>query len=433
MSQTWADLAPAWWQVGPSWAGIFEPAPPWRPLPSIRINDVEFVGDTVGTVTIRRGRDSVYVEPSASYASVNLRAIGQPPQLKIGDRLTIDLNTTLGVPVTLFSGRISDVEAEVVQAQTTIGEFRLTAVGPLAGANRRQVLTDGRPVEKDGQRALAALLSAFAQTWEDTPPTVQWQDAEGTWADDVDPIAIDKFDEGVFEVTALDAQDGGYSALELAQEASFSGGGVLYETRDGRIAYADAERRAVTLGEDDFRQIPAAVLSLDGMRASSSLSELANRVFVEWRDGVATADVVESQLEYGLLVRRLTTILQNEPDAQRFANEKVDNFALPVFKADQFRLLLNNLDSPLLDDLIRVEPNDGVDFTDLPDVLGFNRLQAFVEGVDWRIEQYRAELGLFASDARLSVGGVWWGRVDSTLEWGDVDPALQWQDVGRTL
>ncbi len=433
MSQTWADLATAWHAVGLTWAGIFDTPPAWQPEPSIRINGVDFTGDTVGTVTIRRGRDSVYVEPSASYASVNLRALNVAPQLQIGDRLIIRLNSVIGPPVTLFSGRISDVETQVVQARTTIGEFRLTAVGPLAGANRRQVLAAGRPVEKDGQRALAALFDALAQTWEGVPIDVTWDDFEGTWEQSVGPISVDKFDEGVFDVSALPAQDGGYSALQLAQQAAFSGNGVLYETREGRIAYADAERRAATLVEGDFANVPAAVISLDGMRASSSLSELANRVFVDWAGGVVTAEALDSQLEYGLFVRRLQTILENEQDAQRFADEKVDNFAFPVFKADQFRLLLNNLEGPLLDRLIRVEPNDGVDFTGLPNVLGFNRLQAFVEGVDWLIEQYRVELGLFASDERLSVGGVWWGRVTDTLEWGDVDAALEWQDVGRTL
>jgi hypothetical protein len=53
--------------------------------------------------------------------------------------------------------------------------------------------------------------------------------------------------------------------------------------------------------------------------------------------------------------------------------------------------------------------------------------------VEWRIDPFRVELGLFASDERLSVGGVWWGRVTDTLEWGDVDANLEWQDVGRNL
>jgi hypothetical protein len=56
-----------------------------------------------------------------------------------------------------------------------------------------------------------------------------------------------------------------------------------------------------------------------------------------------------------------------------------------------------------------------------------------VEGIEWRFDDQTAEVRLFASDERLSVGGVWWGRVTDTLEWGDVDAALEWQDVERTL
>jgi hypothetical protein len=91
------------------------------------------------------------------------------------------------------------------------------------------------------------------------------------------------------------------------------------------------------------------------------------------------------------------------------------------------------VDATLLDDLVVVEPNDGVDFVGLPPELGLTRLTAFVEGIEWRIDPFTVELGLFASDERLSVGGVWFGRVTDTLEWGDVDAGLEWQDVGRVL
>ena len=86
---TWAQLAPAWWQVGPTWAGIFGTPPAWAPEPSIRINGVDFTGDTVGTITIRRGRDSVYVEPSSSYADITLRSFDTAPPIQVGDRLTV--------------------------------------------------------------------------------------------------------------------------------------------------------------------------------------------------------------------------------------------------------------------------------------------------------------------------------------------------------
>jgi len=418
---SWANTSPTWSTMPPVWvqAGISP--------------TVNFTGNTINRITIRRGRDSVYVEPSASYASVDLISVGQPLNLSVGSRLKVTLNDSTGTPQTLFSGRVSDVEVQVTKATQPVAGYRLTAVGPLAGANRRQVLAAGRAEELDGERALAAIFDALAPAWEIQPNDLTWDDSEGSWQDSTGTVAVDEFDSGVFSVSELPPADAGYSALSVAQEAASSGGGVLYENREGRVAYADANRRGLTLEAGDFVEVPADVLDLGGMRASSSLSEVATRVLVDWAGGTVESDVPEAFLSVGVFVRKLSTILANEIDAQTRANQEVQNLSQPVFKTDQFRLLLNNLEPALLDRLVVVEPNDGVDFVGLPEALGFTRLTAFVEGIEWSIDEFTVELGLFASDERLSVGGVWWGRVTDTLEWGDVDAGLEWQQVGRTL
>jgi hypothetical protein len=432
MSGNWSDLQNAWWKVGPTWAGIFNPET-WRPDPAVFIGTSNFAGNTIGEIVIRRGRDSVYVEPAASYASVNLISVTDPLNITVGRPLQITVATTTGFRESLFRGRISDIEVQITPGTTKVAGYRLTAVGPLADANRRQVLAAGRAQELDGERALAAILGGVAQTWETQSASLEWGDAVGVWNDFIGDVAIDQFDDGVFDVSALPVADGGYSALGVAQESAASGGGVLYETRDGRIAYADASRRALTFAAGDFEEISGNILELDGMNASSALSEVSNRVQVEWAGGVETAEVRESIIQFGVLERTFRTVLAVEGDAQTRAEQLAQELSLPVFKTDVFTLLLNNADGPLRDRLVRVEPNDGVDFVGLPPALGFTRLTAFVEGVEWRIGQFTAELGLFTSDERLSVGSVWWGRVDDTLEWGNVDAALEWQDVGRTL
>jgi hypothetical protein len=387
------------------------PVPPYKPEPAILIGDQNFTGNTIGQVTIRRGRDSVYVEPSASYAAVNLVSVGQSLPLQVGQELFVTLNDAYNDRDILFRGRISDIEVSVTPAQTLVGGYRITAVGPLAGANRRQVLDTGRAVEKDGERAEAAIVAAF-----------------GTAI-----LAPGLFDDGVYDLAALDPEDGGYSALSIAQEAAASGGGVLYETRDGLIAYADADRRAATLADDAFETISGNILDPSGMNASSSLSELSNTILLDWNGGVVERSVQESIDEFGLFVRRVSTILNEEVDAETRAGDLAQNLAAPAFKADVFRLLLNNAAPPLVDLLVRVEPNDGISFRNLPQVIGFTRLDSFVEGVEWRIDPFTVELALFASDERLSVGLVYWGRVTDTLEWRDVDGSLAWRDVGRTL
>jgi hypothetical protein len=405
----------------------------WEPVPSVLLNGQEVSSSAVGQVTVKRGRDSVYVEPSASYASVNFRSEGGVP-VTIGDRLTLRLADSVGTATTVFSGRVSDVDLSVVPVGSgTLAGYRVTAVGPLAGANRRQTLAAGRPVELDGERVLAALLAALGLTWEEVQFGLAWDDVEGSWGQFTGPLALDEIDPGVYDIAALGSADAGYSALSVVQEAAFSGDGVLYENRFGQIGYADAARRATTFSAGTAIEVPVASLRADGLSASSSLSELANRAIVTYEGGVEQADIPESVVQFGLFVRRLDTQLTSQSEALNRAERFVEEHSLPVFKADSFSVLLNVLPDALRDRLLEVEPNDLIVFDGLPPQFGFDRLTAFVEGIEWRFDDQTAEVRLFASDERLSVGGVWWGRVDGTLEWGDVDGSLEWQDVGRTL
>jgi hypothetical protein len=405
----------------------------WKPVPSVRLNGVEVASSAVGEVTVKRGRDSVYVEPSASYASVNFTSEQGVP-VTIGDRLTLRLADSVGTATTVFSGRVSDVDLQVVPVGGgTLAGYRVTAVGPLAGANRRQTLAGGRPVELDGARVLAALFGALSQTWEEFPVDLAFEDVEGSWDSFTGPIAVDEIDPGVYDIAALGSADAGYAALGVVQDAAFSGDGVLYENRFGQIGYADAARRANTFASGTAIDVPVAALRADGLSASSSLSELANRAIVTYETGVEQADIPESIVQFGLFVRRLDTQLTSQSEALNRAQRFVEEHSLPVFKADSFSLLLNSQTDSLRDELLTVEPNDLIVFDGMPPQFGFDRLTAFVEGIEWRFDDQTAEVRLFASDERLSVGGVWWGRVTDTLEWDDVDAGLEWQQVGRTL
>jgi hypothetical protein len=75
-----------------------------------------------------------------------------------------------------------------------------------------------------------------------------------------------------------------------------------------------------------------------------------------------------------------------------------------------------------------------VEFTGLPTALGLGgTFRGFVEGVEWSVDPFRTDVGLFLSDAQLSLGNLWFGRVDGTLTWSAVGSATAWQDVERTL
>ena len=400
--------------------------------PTVEVDGRDVTSLVQGTVTVRRGRDSVYTEPSAGYASVDLRSSVAEP-FRVGQTVKVFLTDSADVDVQLFGGVLSDVGASAVRVQDgVLVGYRLTAVGPLARLNRRTVLFDGRPSEDDGDRVRAAVLAGLSSAWEETSPTLAWEDAEGTF-DSFDGIDSSLIDDGVFTLSALGTADGGYNPLRVAQEAALSGLGMLYETRTGVIGYADAARRPDN-ADSGYSVVPAASLSTDGVQVSSSLSDIVNRVTVEFDGGVVTVTDDPSLEEFGLFQTEFTTQLVNESNAQQWADRYAENHALPVFRADQFRLTLQGLGTALTDMLLEVEPNDALEFTGLPTALGLGAtFEGFVEGVEWAVDPFRTEVGLFVSDAQLSLGNIWFGRVDGTLTWSAVGTATAWQDAGRTL
>lgn len=400
--------------------------------PKVLVAGVDVTGLVAAPVTVRQGRDSVYTEPSAGYASVELRSQTVQP-FRVGQTVKVFLSDSSDVDVQLFGGVLSDVDVQAVRVQDgVLVGYRLTAVGPLARLNRRTVLFDGRPSETDGARVLAAVSEGLSSAWEEQNDVLTWDDVDGSWAqfDDIDESQIDA---GVFTLAALGTAESGYNPLRVAQEAAFSGLGMLYETRTGAVGYADAARRPDN-ADAGYSPVPAGSLSADGVRVSSSLADIVNRASVEFDGGVVEFTDDESLQEFGLYATQFQTQLVNQSNAEQWGQRYVENHSLPVFRADQFRLTLQGLGTALTDSLLVVEPNDALVFTGLPSALGLGvDFEGFVEGVEWSVDPFRTDVGLFVSDAQLSLGSIWWGRVDGTLSWSAVGSATAWQDVERTL
>jgi hypothetical protein len=178
--------------------------------PKVEVDGRDVTSLVQGRLTVRRGRDSVYTEPSAGYASIDLRSQVAEP-FRVGQTVKVFLSDSADVDVQLFGGVLSDVDAQALRVQDgVLVGYRLTAVGPLARLNRRTVLFGGRPSEDDGARVLAAILAGLASPWEEVDPSLAWEDAVGTF-DSFDGIDSSLIDDGVFTLSALGTADGGYN------------------------------------------------------------------------------------------------------------------------------------------------------------------------------------------------------------------------------
>jgi hypothetical protein len=272
----------------------------WLPSPSVTIGTAVFTGDTVGQVSVRRGRDTVYAQTQAGYASFELIDVDGLVQPQVGSRVTFTLNDSGGTAVPVFVGQISDWDGDAVPAQgRTVVRYRLQAVGPLARLNRRTVLFDGRPQELDGARVSAAVSAGLSSAWEEVG-SVTWGGVDATLTyETFDPgVDLALIDAGVFQIAALGTADAGYNALQVAQDAATSAEGVLFETGDGFIGYADSDRR-FTSALAGFDDLPFDQVSAGGVSVSQKFADVTNRVTVEFDGGAVTRTSIQSVSDFG--------------------------------------------------------------------------------------------------------------------------------------
>ena len=410
----------------------------WSPNPTVTIGAVDFTGEALETVRIDRGRETLFQEPRAGYCVLELIDLdGQGLDFDVLDSVEVTLDDAAGQPVTVFAGNISDWSSRLYDTGFESGAARsittVIAVSALAQLNRRNVAVTGRPQEKDGDRIAALVTEGLSATWEETggtwatvaTPTTTW----ATFDPDLDLDLIDQ--PGVFDIAALDPQDGGYNPLSQSYLTSFSGRGVLFDTRDGFVAYADADARenAATAG---YLELPGDVILAQQLATRSQFADIVNRLGLSFDGGTVRVSDTPSILAFGVLATEFETNLANSANAEAWAVDYIEDHAGPVINLSGVALRLDSIASDTLrDNLLELEVGSPVNLTDLPGTLGVTQLPAFVEGMSWRIDRLRISLALNVSDAALSIGSIRWGLVSDTLRWDQVPANLAWQDARR--
>ena len=406
----------------------------WSPNPTLTIGTTDYTGQALESLRITRGRTEIYDEPRAGYLICELLAKdGQQLGITPFQRVTVTVDNTAGTPITLFSGLITDTSASLfdtgVESGTTGSVTTIIAVGPLALASRRQVAAAGRPSEKDGDRIEALLFEALGAAWEETGGT--WAQQQGTWETFDQGLDLERIDDpGVFDIAALDPQDGGYDALARAYLTALSAQGVLWDDREGFIAYADADRRVLTDQADDYLTLPTSALGSQGVSVVSQGGDIVNAVSVAFDGGVIDLRDPGSILRLGRLDRTFETNLANQSNATAWAERYLVNHSGPILKLQQLTSRLDTLDDDaLVDQLLELDVNDGIRLSGIPQTLGLSFRRTFLEGIAWTIDRHRIVLALNLSDAALSIGFQRWSSVDSSLAWQDVAATLTWQDA----
>ena len=412
---------------------------PYAPDVHVLIDGTDLSGITLETVRVVRGRDDVYTEPRASYAICELIDLtGNGLGIQPLQTLKITVDDSLGAPVDVFTGIISDTAIGLYDAGEVDGIPKglvtVIATGPLARLNRRVVLTGGRAEELDGDRIAALIENALAAPWEETGGT--WGTigtVTTTWAT-VDPgLDLTLIDQpGIYDIAALPALAEGYGALPQATLTSLSARGILFDTADGFVAYADGNSRAATVAADGYIEVDAGILIAGLLNPTSTQADIVNRVFVGFDGGSVSFTDTASLLEYGLLANQFVTNLADANQAEDWALDYLEDHSGPSAKLRQVAVRLDGLDDPTLDVMLAIDINSPVNLIGLPATLGLkSNFAAFVEGLQFDLNAQTVQLSLFISDAALSFGSQQWQQVGATVAWEDVLATLRWEQASE--
>lgn len=400
----------------------------YLPDPIVTIAGVDYTGDVLAGVNITYGRPDVYAQPQASYARLTLLAGAAGLPIEVTDVVKVTVADTSATRVRLFTGRLSDVGAKVDASGMfgTVITYELTAVGPLAILSRSLSGGSGFPSELDGDRIARILSEGFSPTWEEVDPTLRWSDVDPTitWetfgADFVGNVDTP----GVYELAAYDPSAS--TALQLAGTAALDASGVLFETADGKVNYADSTRRRAD-AQQGFLDVNGLDALTEGIDAVTREADLVNRALVQYATGEVQADNAASRTLFGTRAFRYSTQLATEAAALQRAQAIVtlDGEPRPILQG--LRFAVHTLDDVTLDELLNIRTGLPVRIRNLPPaIVPASPWNGFVEGWTWSVGRVELFLDVAVSDYALSVFATRWIDVDPTIAWQNVDPTITW-------
>lgn len=408
---------------------------PYSVNPQVIINDVEYKDKTIQGVTLTNGRTTVDEQPRAGYASIRLVTPNNTyPNIEIDQKLVVKVDDSDGTDVVLWTGWVSDIQTSISNfgSEGWLNQQSITAIGSLSKLNRRLVGFDGFAKENDGDRiwniikegagvTWAEYLPA-TNTWADVNPLLQWQNVD---------ILVGNIDRpGDFELVAYSSGDTG--ALALAQQAAFSGLGVLYESNDGKISYADYTSRIDEVDAHGFTMIDNGAILATGLSSISRLSDLINDVEVVYKNNQTETDQDTSSIAlYGRYAEKVNTTLELQADAQQRVEYYLETRAFPRVRLNQISLALH-LDQVAdadRDALMPMRVGKPIQINGLPSSIYVGNFIGFVEGFTWTINRNELFLTLNLSEYALSQLQMNWDQVPATIAWEDVNATLQWQEA----
>jgi len=376
----------------------------WIPNATVTIGGTSYENTTLAGLQVTYGRGTVWEQARAGYAQIQILNTTNANNLyEINDPVVITIDDSSGNPVTIFTGKVHDISAQIqaLGDSATVAVETVTAVSIFAEMARIVVGTTNYPKEYDNDRIDRIFTEAG--------------------------VPIDVVDVGVYEFQARAASPS--DAYSLAANYAQQAFGYIYETTLGEVGFANETRRTITAGTQGYFIINPSYILWQGIQSTRSFNDITNDVLLTYKNNqTVTASDAASIATYGTLSASISTELEQTAEAQLNADRYVTLRAYPETSVSSFTI---QLDSTVVtnadrDDLIAIYMGFPIQITTLPVPIIHIAYRAFVEGWTWNIRNNQAALTIVSTDNTLSLAPTRWQDVVSTLQWEDVDPALQW-------
>jgi hypothetical protein len=376
---------------------------PWSPNATVTIDGVDFTEESLWNVTVSFGRTTIWEQARAGYASIDILNITNTDYgFDMNLPVVITVDDSSGDPVTLFTGKISNVSNKVAAA----GENGLAAIQTISAISTfadmaRKVIGDTNWPKEDDDDRMTRIFTDAGVTIEtvDTPP--------------------------VYEFTARTASPS--DAYSLAATYAQQAFGYIYETPLGEVGFANESRRFLSARDYGYLNISTDYILYDSVQSQKTLSDIMNSIVLSYKaNAQKTASDATSITNYGIVAGSVTTELEKATDAQNQADRYVILRAFPRTSLSSFSIQLDSPDvtSGDLDALLAISMDTAIEIDNLPIAIKNTTYKGFVEGWSFSINRVQVNLTFDSSDVAYSV---------TPTRWQDVDAALTWNAVGATV
>jgi hypothetical protein len=402
-------------------------------LPEWRITVGGNTYTNVTSVNLTTGRIDIDRQCQAGYARMDIiNSTNALFDIDVTDSLTLELKDSDGDYVVVFGGTVSDFSTSVRSPEETgfVTLGTILAVGALAKLPKA-IYTDSVAHGLDGEQIAIILQDLLVNEWQEVAPALTWAtyDPTTTWAN-AENVGLGEIDSGLYQMDNLSAAD--RNTQTLVQQIADSALGTLYEDKQGRIAYADADHRSNYLAANGSTQLDGNYASPASVKSILQIGKIRNSEIVRYGNDYgstysATDDA--SITTYGRYQRTFDSNIRYLADIEDIIDRDLALRATPRTQLDQITFRLDNplMPDALRDDLINLFFGEPVVITNLPFNMFEGYFSGFVEGISIRANASFVDATIYVSPTDFSLIAPTWATVLPTNTiWSGVNGTLQW-------